>query len=128
MVSFQDLPDEIILKVINYLQIYDLLRCGRVSKRIRNISHDESLRKLKLIFTIKSLCADNEAAKKSSDMGIIREEVIFEEIVRLEIMIKDLKDDNNSYSTENKELQLKLGVILDENARLRNILRYREAT
>ena len=45
MVSIQDLPDEIILKVINYLQIYDLLRCGRVSKRIRKISHDESLRK-----------------------------------------------------------------------------------
>ena len=55
-------------------------------------------------------------------MGIIREEVIFEEIVCLENMIKNLKDDNNSYSTENKELQLKLGVILDENAAAPQIL------
>ena len=43
MVSLQDLPDEIILKVINYLQIKDLIRCGDTSKRIRNISRDESL-------------------------------------------------------------------------------------
>ena len=43
MVSIQDLPDEIILKVINYLQIKDLIRCGHTSKRIRNISRDESL-------------------------------------------------------------------------------------
>ena len=43
MVSLQDLPDEIILKVINYLQIKDLIRCGHTSKRIRRISCDESL-------------------------------------------------------------------------------------
>ena len=122
MVSIQDLPDEIILKVINYLEIEDLIRCGRVSKRIRKISHDESLRK-KLIFAIKYLCADNEAAKKSSDMRIEREKVILEEMVRLDNMIKDLKNDNDSYSNENKELCLKLRVILDENARLGNILR-----
>ena len=122
MASIQDLPDEIILKVINYLEIEDLTRCGRVSKRIRKISHDESLRK-KLIFAIKYLWADNEAAKKSSDMRIEREKVILEEMVRLDNMIKDLKNDNDSYSNENKELCLKLRVILDENARLGNILR-----
>ena len=60
MVSFQDLPDEIILKVINYLQIYDLLRCGRVSKRIRKISDDESLRK-----QAKGLVAENTELKRS---------------------------------------------------------------
>ena len=43
MVSLQDLPDEIILKVINYLKTKDLIRCGHISKRIRNISRDESL-------------------------------------------------------------------------------------
>ena len=43
MVSFQDLPDEIVLKVINYLQIKDLISCGHTSKRIRRISCDESL-------------------------------------------------------------------------------------
>ena len=43
MVSIQELPDEIILKVINYLQIKDLMRCGQASKRIREISRDKSL-------------------------------------------------------------------------------------
>ena len=108
MASIQDLPDEIILKVINYLEIEDLTRCGRVSKRIRKISHDESL------------------WKKRCDMRIKREKVLFEEIVRLENMNKDLKNDNNSYSTENKELQLRLDFVLDENARLSNILRHRD--
>ena len=65
---------------------------------------------------------NNEAAKKSRDMRIKREKVIFEENVRLENMIKDLKNDNDSYSTENKELQLRLDFVLDENARLKNII------
>ena len=108
MASIQDLPDEIILKVINYLEIEDLTRCGRLSKRIRKISHDESL------------------WKKRSDMRIQREKVLIEEIVRQENMIKDLKNDNDSYSTENKELQLRLNFVLDENARLSNILRHRD--
>ena len=108
MASFQDLPDEIILKVIDYLEIEDLSRCGRVSKRIRKISHDESF------------------WKKRSDMRIKREMVLIKEIVRQENVIKDLKNDNGSYSTENKELQLRLAFVLDENARLRNILRHRD--
>jgi len=65
---------------------------------------------------------NNEAAKKSRDMRIRREKVIFEENVRLENMVKDLRADNDSYSTENKELHLKLGIILDENARLKSML------
>jgi len=65
---------------------------------------------------------NNEAAKKSRDMRIKREKVIFEENVRLENMIKDLKNENDSYSTENKELQLRLDFVLDENARLKNII------
>ena len=108
MASFQDLPDEIILKVIGYLEIEDLSRCGGVSKRIRKISHDESF------------------WKKRSDMRIKREMVLIKEIVRQENVIKDLKNDNDSYFTENKELQLKLDFVLDENARLRNILRHRD--
>jgi len=65
---------------------------------------------------------NNEAAKKSRDMRIRREKVIFEENVRLENMVKDLRADNDSYITENKELHLKLGIILDENARLKAML------
>ena len=113
MASFQDLPDEIILKVIGYLEIEDLSRCGGVSKRIRKISHEKT-------------CHGNVPWKKRSDMRIKREKVLIKEIVRQENVIKDLKNDNGSYSTENKELQLKLDFVLDENARLRNILRHRD--
>merc|ERR1711962_1723883 len=68
---------------------------------------------------------NNEAAKKSRDMRIRREKVIFEENVRLENMVKELRADNDSYITENKELHLKLGIILDENARLKAMLQER---
>ena len=43
MSSFLDLPDELILKVFSYTERADHWRCGRVSKRIRNISNDTSL-------------------------------------------------------------------------------------
>jgi leukemia factor-related protein len=68
---------------------------------------------------------NNEAAKKSRDMRIKREKVIFEENVRLENMVKNLRSDNDGYITENKELHLKLGIILDENARLKALLQER---
>ena len=55
-------------------------------------------------------------------MRIKREKVIFEENVRLENIIKDLKNDNNSYSTENKELHLRLDFVMDENLRLKNMI------
>ena len=43
MTNFLDLPDELILKVFSYTERVDHWRCGRVSKRIRNISKDNSL-------------------------------------------------------------------------------------
>merc|ERR1712223_1345721 len=69
---------------------------------------------------------NNEAAKKSRDMRIKREKVIFEENMRLENMAKELRAENESYMTENKELHLKMGIILDENARLKAMLRHYE--
>ena len=42
------LPDEVILKIFNYLDIIDLIHCGQVSKRFREISQDETLQKLNL--------------------------------------------------------------------------------
>ena len=65
---------------------------------------------------------NNEAAKKSRDMRIKREKVIFEENVRLETIMKELKAENDSLSTENKELHLKLGFILEENAHLKSLI------
>jgi len=41
--SFDDLPDEVILRVFSNLGIKDLIRCGHVSKRTRAISQDEQL-------------------------------------------------------------------------------------
>ena len=41
--SFEDLPDEIILKILDFLGFYWKVRCLRVSKRIRRISSDQSL-------------------------------------------------------------------------------------
>ena len=43
MSSFLDLPNELILKVLSYTETADILRCGQVSKRMRNISNDNSL-------------------------------------------------------------------------------------
>ena len=41
--KFEDLPNELILKVFGYLKIKELIHCGQLSKRIREISHDETL-------------------------------------------------------------------------------------
>ena len=41
--QFEDLPDEVIRNVLNFLQLQDLIRCGLVSKRIRSVSFIESL-------------------------------------------------------------------------------------
>ena len=43
MASIQDSPDEIILRVIKYLDINELVKFGEVSKRMRAISNDKSL-------------------------------------------------------------------------------------
>ena len=41
--KWQDLPDEIILKILSYSEVKDLISYGQVSKRTRNISRDSSL-------------------------------------------------------------------------------------
>ena len=43
MLNFQDLPDELVLKVLTYSETKDLISCGQVSKRVRRISHDRTL-------------------------------------------------------------------------------------
>ena len=47
MLNFQDLPDELVLKILSYLSCFkitkDLINCGQVSKRIRKISRDGTL-------------------------------------------------------------------------------------
>ena len=41
--QLEDLSNELIVKVFSYLEIKELIRCGQLSKRIRIISHDQSL-------------------------------------------------------------------------------------
>ena len=49
MASIQDFPEELILKIINYLDIKDLVKFSEVSKRMRGIGSDQSLwRKINL--------------------------------------------------------------------------------
>ena len=66
---------------------------------------------------------NNEAAKRSRDMRIQREKIIFDENARLEARTKELKADTGKLTTENKELKLKMQFILEENARLQEIIR-----
>ena len=40
-----NLPDEIVLKILGYLDLVDLNKCARVSKRLNNICKDHSLRR-----------------------------------------------------------------------------------
>ena len=41
--QFEDLPDEVVLNVFNFLGLSDLVHCGLVSKRFRSVSFIESL-------------------------------------------------------------------------------------
>ena len=43
LINWQELPDELILKILSYSELKDLISCGQVSKRTRNISRDSSL-------------------------------------------------------------------------------------
>ena len=42
-ITLEDLPNELILKVISYLNFQELLICGQISRRIRTITYDERL-------------------------------------------------------------------------------------
>ena len=41
--GLSDLPDEVVLKIISYLNLKGLAQCAQVSKRLRNICKDVSL-------------------------------------------------------------------------------------
>ena len=41
--QLENLPDEILLKVLRNLEIKDLIRCSQLSKKVRRICHDEVL-------------------------------------------------------------------------------------
>ena len=43
MLNFQDVPDELVLKILGYSEIKDIIIYGQVSRRLRRISHDGTL-------------------------------------------------------------------------------------
>ena len=56
-------PDEIMLKIVGYLNIFDLAKCAQVSKQLMNICEDKEFqyRELKKVFknsTLKLACND----------------------------------------------------------------------
>ena len=71
MASFQDSPDEVILKVVSYLDINELVKFGEVSKRLRAISNDKSLwRKMNLSRYRPSWCDEFDVPTKFVKMVI----------------------------------------------------------
>ena len=52
MAQFQieSLPDEVVLKILEFISIKDVIQFGHVSKRLRKISQDESLWKTVRLF------------------------------------------------------------------------------
>ena len=44
MIGMENLPDEIVLKILGYLDLGDLNKCARVCKRLNNICKGHSLR------------------------------------------------------------------------------------
>ena len=43
MLEVQNLPDEILLKVLSYLEIEEICVCAQLSQRFRAICHDQAL-------------------------------------------------------------------------------------
>ena len=71
MASFQDSPDEVILKVLTYLDINELVRFGEVSKRMRAISNDITLwKKMNLSRNQRSWCDEFDVPNKFVKMVI----------------------------------------------------------
>ena len=70
---------------------------------------------------------NNQAAKRSRDMRIQREKIIFDENSRLENDNKELRRDVEQLTTDNKELRLKMDFILEENERLKAVIQSLEA-
>ena len=59
----ENFPDEIILKILSYLNIFDLAKCAQVSKQLMNICEDKEFQycELKKIFKNSTLkLTDND--------------------------------------------------------------------
>ena len=66
MIDMESLPfpDEIVLKILGYLSLRQLIQCARVSKRLKNICEDHSLKYTSSMLVMKELKKINKNRKK----------------------------------------------------------------
>ena len=67
------LPDEIVLKILGYLNLGQLIQCARVSKRFNNIVKDKSLNYSSMMLAMKDLTAKDR--KVIIDILLVRPKV-----------------------------------------------------
>ena len=41
--TIDDLPDELILEILSFMNVKEIIKCGQVSKRIRSMCSDETI-------------------------------------------------------------------------------------
>ena len=92
------LPDEIVLKILGYLDLGDLKKCARVSKRLNNICKDDSLRHIWLRYI--------------SSMPVMKKLTVKDHNSILDILIANpevkeviWKNRSNSLETRNKRVR-----------------------
>ena len=91
------LPDEIVLKILGYLDLGDLKKCARVSKRLNNICKDHSLRCIRLRY-ISSLPVMKKLTVKEqkSILAVLIDMPEVTEVI--------LRNPSNSLETRNKRV------------------------
>ena len=73
MIGMENLPDEIVLKILGYLGLGQLIQCARVSKSLNNICKDRSLSYRSSMSVMKKLTV--KVRKSIIDILIDRSEV-----------------------------------------------------
>jgi hypothetical protein len=73
MIGMENLPDEIVLKILGYLGLGQLIQCARVSKSLNNICKDRSLSYRSSMLVMKNLTV--KVRKSIVDILIARPQV-----------------------------------------------------
>ena len=90
MIGMENLPDEIVLKILDYLSLGQLILCARVSKRLNNICKDCSLGYRSSMLVMKKLAVK------------VRISIIDILIARSEVTEVIMKNPSNSSKTKKK--------------------------
>ena len=93
MIGMENLPDEIVLKILGYLSLGQLIQCARVSKSLNNICKDRSLSYRSSMIVMKKLTV--KVRKSIVDILIARPQVT--EVI--------LRNPSNSLETRNKRVR-----------------------